>query len=138
MGKICMWCVSHRPYGFGRYKCDKTGEFRNCLDPACFGYESSLLGSTPAEADRTVEVVIPVPVTEEYRDYGLHMFFYPSKCGVFDREELSAIAEHMEISAEEMENGGSLVSPDGLRWYAKRIREVIGKAGADEQQQGMR
>lgn len=133
MGKICMWCVHHKPCAFGRYRCGKTGEFRNCLDPACGGYESSLRGFTPARADRTVEVVITVPIAEEYGDYGLHMFFYPSKCGTFDRAGLSETADLLENEATAMEGSPYRIGPGALRRYAERIRESIGKADADEQ-----
>lgn len=132
--RICMNCAHHKCYGHGVYKCTLFNMVTGCIDEACDAFTEHERGFTPMEVDKTVELVIPVPMTEEYETYGMHMFFYPSKCGAFDRDGLSAIADRLERDAKSMVTSPYWITPNDLRRYAEKIRESIRKADADEQQ----
>lgn len=89
-------------------------------------------GRTQFNPNRTTEIVIPVPTLDQYEGFEMHMVFSPSWCGTFDRDGLSAIADRLERDAKSMEISPYWITPNDLRWYAQRIREVIGKADAEE------
>lgn len=91
-------------------------------------------GWTQFRPDHTVEIVIPVPTLDYYEGFDIQTIVDPFRCGKFDRDGLSAIADRLERDAKSMETSPYWITPNDLRRYAEKIRESIRKADADEQQ----